>query len=181
MGSGVLDWATLLTYLSIFGARVIDVTCSTLRVLLVFRGYRLYASLIGMVEVTVYITALSRVVNSLDNPFRLAVYALGFATGNYVGSMVEEKMAIGHMSAHIIPMDLDPEALADMLREQGFGVTMLTGEGREGPRKLLFVTFQRKAYHKLIQLLEEHDPGAFISMYESRGIRGGVFNVRKQK
>ena len=175
------DWTALVGYLFIFGARVVDVTCATLRVLLVVRGHRLFASALGIIEVTVYILALSRVINSLNEPLRLAIYALGFATGNYVGSLVEEKMAIGHMSAQVVPMDSDPDILAGLLREDGFGVTTLTGEGREGPRKLLFISFERKAKRKLMRLIEKNDPGAFVTMYESRGIQGGVFNYRKGK
>ena len=77
-----------LGYFLIFAARVIDVSFATIRILLVVRGQRLQAAALGFFEVIVYILALNSVVQHLNNPLNLLAYALGFATGNYVGSYV---------------------------------------------------------------------------------------------
>ena len=90
----------ILGYLFIFFARVVDVTCSTIRTLMVVQGRKLHAAIIGFFEVTVYITALGKVVDSLDNPMNLLVYGLGFACGNYVGIMVENRIALGNLGAY---------------------------------------------------------------------------------
>ena len=72
-------------YLIIFIARVVDVTMATLRTLLVVQGRKVHASIIGFFEIIIYITALNRVVNNLDNIGNLLAYALGFACGSYIG------------------------------------------------------------------------------------------------
>lgn len=86
-------------YLFIFLARVVDVSLATMRTLMLVRGKGLIAACIGFFEVMIYITALNKVVSGLDNPANLVVYALGFATGNFMGSYIEEKLAIGLTTA----------------------------------------------------------------------------------
>jgi len=78
--------ALIAGYLFIFLARVCDVSLATIRTLMVVRGQKLYAASIGFVEVIIYILALGKIFSDLNNPFNLFFYALGFATGNYVGT-----------------------------------------------------------------------------------------------
>ncbi|MEW6524886.1 MAG: DUF2179 domain-containing protein [Bacillota bacterium] len=167
-------------YFIIFAARVADVTLGTLRVLMVVRGRRFQAAAIGFFEVTIFLGALSMVVRDLDNPVKVLAYALGFATGNILGSIIEERLALGYMTTQIICRRHDVN-LDEILRGQGFGVTVLQGQGREGPRKILLVTVERKALAKLHRCIEEHDPGAFFTVLETRNIHGGVFQSRKGK
>jgi uncharacterized protein YebE (UPF0316 family) len=170
------------SYLAVFLARIFDVTLGTIRTILVVRGRRGWAAAAGFVEVLIYITALGWVMSSLDDPLKLVAYALGFASGTYVGMFVEEKLAIGTLSVQIIPGTLDQAVvLADAARESGFGVTTLTGEGREGPRQVLMVTLQRRAQRKLLRLVSELAPGAFTTALDMRSTRGGVFNHLRRK
>lgn len=171
--------ATLLGYLLIFAARVTDVSMATIRTLLVVRGQRLQAAAIGFFEVMVYILALQKVVGQLNNPFNLLVYALGFATGNYVGSFLEEKLAMGLLSVQIITSKAD-ETLAETIRDHGFGVTEIRGIGREGTRQILMISLHRKALPVLNELIDSLDPDAFVTVLDTRKAKGGVF-VRKGK
>lgn len=82
-------------YVLIFLARVTDVSLATLRMLLLVRGKRLLAASIGLFEVTIFVIVLKYVVDRLTDPFSVAAYALGFATGNIVGSLIEEKWLWG--------------------------------------------------------------------------------------
>lgn len=168
-------------YLFIFFARVIDVSLATTRTLLIVRGRRTPAAIIGFFEILIYITALSRVVNSLSNPINLFVYALGFSTGNFVGSFIEEKMALGFLTILAIPKDREAEDLAENFRNEGFGVTAIWGEGREGARKILLISLRRRYLRRIIDALDELDPGAFMTIMDTRSPRGGVFQLRKGK
>jgi len=70
------------------------ITLNTLRFLLVMRGYRYFAAFMSVVEITIYVLGLSLVLNRLDNPINLIVYALGYGVGVYVGMMLEDKLDI---------------------------------------------------------------------------------------
>ena len=49
--------------------------------MLTMKGYRVIAPLVSMAEITIYVLGLSMVLNRLDNPLNLLVYALGYAVG----------------------------------------------------------------------------------------------------
>ncbi|HHW03252.1 MAG TPA: DUF2179 domain-containing protein [Thermoanaerobacterales bacterium] len=159
-------------YLFIFCARVVDVSLATIRTLMIVRGNRLQAAMIGFFEVIVYITALNRVVGGLNNPANLMAYALGFATGNYVGSFIEEKLAIGLITVQIITRN---SAMVESIRQKGFGVTVLEGMGKEGSRQVLMVSLSRKALPFLLELIEQEDKSAFVTVMDTKVTRGGYF------
>ncbi len=165
--------------LFIFFARVTDVSMGTLRTLFIVRGKRFHAAVLGFFEVIIYIVALNRVVNALDNPVNLIVYALGFATGNYVGSFLEEKMALGNISAQIICSK--SMEMANALRDVDFGVTVLDGLGKEGEKEILLISLRRKYLPRLLDIAEDIDHDCFITVTDARTTRGGYFKGRKGK
>ena len=173
-------WAALGGYLFIFIARITDVSLATVRTLLLVRGRRLPAGLIGFFEVSIYILALSRVMGELSHPLNLLFYAAGFATGNIVGSFVEEKLAVGTVMAHVISRDAHAIEAAEALRQDGFGVTVIDGHGREGDRPVLLVGMQRKVLPHFIRRVDELLPGAFVTVLDSRQAVGGVFGFRNE-
>ena len=77
-------------YLFIFVARVLDVTLATVRMLMVVQGRKVQAGIIGFFEVTVYVTALSQVMSSLNDPWKILAYGLGFSCGNVIGIEIED-------------------------------------------------------------------------------------------
>lgn len=150
--------------------------------LMLVRGRRVWAAVTGLFEVSVYVIALSRVMNQLNNPLQLAAYAAGYATGNYVGSMIEEWMALGYLTVQAIPTRLEvAEQLATTLRARGFGVTTMAGEGREGPKKILLISLARKAMPGLLRTIDETDPEAFVTVLDTRHRIGGVFPAKAGK
>jgi uncharacterized protein YebE (UPF0316 family) len=161
-------------YLFIFFARVVDMSCATVRTIMIVRGQRVIAAIIGFFEVTVYILALNQVVGKLSNPLNLLFYALGFATGNYVGSLIEERMALGFVTVEIIPSARGSE-LPERLREEGYGVTCFQAEGKEGPRLVMRVLLKRKKLPHLLDTLAQKDERAFYTIMDARSIHGGFF------
>lgn len=168
-------------YLIIFLARVVDVSLSTIRMLMVVQGRKVQAAMIGFFEVGIYVTALGSVVKDLSNPLKLFVYCLGFATGNYVGITIENKIALGNLSAQIILRDAENKELVDSLRKNGFGVTIIQGEGINGPKEVLTVALNRKDLESLKKLVYEFEEKAFITVSNINPISGGYFSQIKVK
>lgn len=166
-----------LGYFLIFAARVLDMSMATIRLLLLVRGKRFQAAVIGFFEVLIYILALNMVVNNLDNIFNLLVYSLGFAAGNYVGSYVEEKMALGHATVQVIPKEKDEDMAAE-LRKLGYGVTVITGSGREGPRRILIITIKRKSLPELMRVIDELNRDSFVTVMDTQFIHGGFWEKK---
>jgi len=171
----------IFAYLFIFFARVIDVSLDVVRILLLMRGRRLSAALIGFVEVSIFIVAISEVISGgIDDPVKVLAYAGGFATGNFIGSLIEEKMALGYISLQVFPDCELADKLAELFRDKGFGVTCVAGEGRSGPRTVMFVTIQRKALTDALDILDTINPEAFYSVSDAKIIRGGVFPPKRK-
>ena len=170
----------LFIYLFVFFARVTDMSLDVFRILLLTRGKKLQAALIGFVEVSIFITALGQVlVGGFDNPWMIVAYAGGFAIGNYVGSILEEKVAIGYLSLQVFPPS---ECCADFItgfREAGYGATCLSGQGRSGERNIIYVFLKRKDLKDALKMIEEIHPDTFFNVTDARQIHGGIFRRRK--
>lgn len=152
----------------------------TVRMLMVVQGLKIQASIIGFMEMVLYVLALNSVVGSLDNPINLLAYALGFAVGNYVGILIENKIALGKLSAQIILKTTDNDELVDHLRENGFGVTIFEGKGIKGKKEILNVALNRKNLIKLRNLVYDYDETAFMTVNNISPIRGGYFTRIKK-
>lgn len=161
-------WGPLL----IFCMRIVDVSLSTVRMLLSVRGYKHLAPLIGFFEVTMWILAVGNAIKHLNSPLHLIGYAGGFATGTFVGLMIEEKMALGMASVRVVSRYGGVE-LAEALRERGFGVTEFAGQGREGHVEVVDAVLRRRDLPVLLKEVDVWDPDAFVTVQEPRAIQRG--------
>lgn len=177
---GKVGTVVLLSYLFIFFARVLDVGLGTVRILMLMRGKSFQAAVIGFFESGIYILALRQIFLNLDSPLRIAFYALGFAAGNYVGSYVEERMAVGFSTVQVISVSCTDSMVVE-LRREGFGVTVIEGCGKEGLHEILNILIRRKDLARLLKRVEDLDPRAFVSVMDTKKIVGGFFARRKAK
>lgn len=169
-------------YFFIFFARVADMSLDVLRLLMLMRGRKVVASLIGFVEVSIFIVALGQALSGgMDDPYKIIAYAGGFATGNFLGSLIEEWLAVGHLSMQVYPAPEKVEELCTRFRDQGFGVTTVCGCGRSGERTILFVLLKRSNLKIATRILDEVQPGIFFNISDARAVRGGVFPMPKSK
>jgi uncharacterized protein YebE (UPF0316 family) len=171
---------TLLGLLLIFFARVTDVSMATLRTLLVVRGQRKIGAFIGFFEVMIYITALNSVMSGLKNPLNLLFYAAGFATGNFVGGWIEERVAMGYLTAQVIPTT-NSEALTAGLRDAGFGVTVIPAMGMDAPRSVLLLVLKRRQQKDLVRIVDAVSPTAVVTFMDTRSPIRAFMDVRAGK
>lgn len=171
----MVDWYSWLGLpLLIFASRVVDVTLGTLRIIFTARGHRQQAALLGFIEVLIWIVVVGRIFTGPQTPVAYIGYAAGFATGTFVGMLIEERMAIGTLVVHII-LSKDGDELMDELRLAGFGVTRVQGQGAQGPVSLLFTIVKRKDLGTITRLIHDFAPGAFFSVEEVRSSELGIF------
>lgn len=167
-------------YLYIFCARIIDVSISVVRTLLMVRGKKIQAACLGAVEVFVYITVLTKIMGQLNNLGNLIAYSLGFGTGQIVGIFIEQKMALGNVTVQVITKE-DENQLVEVLREEGFGVTVVQGYGRNGMKHILNIVLKRSMLPKLNEVLNEFDKDAFVTVLDTKYIQGGYLQRIKRK
>lgn len=163
--------------LLVFLARLVDVALGTLRIIFLSRGRKYLAPLLGFVEVLIWITIVSQIVGGARNFAAYLAYAAGFAAGNYVGMLIEERLAIGTLVIRII-ISQNGQSLIENLREAGYGVTHVDGSGSGGPVKLIYTVVQRKEFAQVVDVIQAANPKAFFTVEELRSVQQGIFPVR---
>ncbi len=161
-----------LAFAMIFFLRACDVSMGTIRTIYTLQGRKLLATGIGFIEVTIFIYAISQVMKNLNDPILMIAYSGGFATGTYVGLMLEEKFAIGLAQLRIISRDKGDE-IARCLWARDFGATVLRGHGKEGEVDLLFSIVPRKNLKECVNIASDVDDQSFVAIADSRYIRRG--------
>ncbi len=153
----------------IFCARVSDVSIGTVRIILVAKGYKKLAPLTGFLETLIWIVAISKIIQNIDNWACYIGYAAGFATGNYVGMLIEEKLALGHELIRIITMNNYTELLSK-LHDKGFDVTTTNAEGQNGPVGILYIITTRKKAKDVVEIVNDQDPFATYTIESIRHV-----------
>ena len=160
--------------LLIFLARVCDQSIGTLRVVFVSKGQKHLSAFLGFFESLIWILVVRQILTDIPNPLCFVAYAAGFAMGNYVGLIIEEKLSIGNVIARVILSSEDP-VLVEALRQHNFGLTLIDGEGRSGKVKIIFIVLNRTNLPKFVNILNELNPQAFYSVEDVKQVREGVF------
>jgi uncharacterized protein YebE (UPF0316 family) len=160
--------------LLVFGAGLLYIGLDTLRVIFLSRGRKVSAAVLGFGETIVFLLAVGQVLANLGNLVNLLAYASGFALGNYVGILVEEKMAVGTVIVRVITRR-DAAELMTAMQSRQFGVTSVAARGVSGKVRLLFTIVHRRHLRALFGLIEMHNPGAFVSVEDVRSVSAGNF------
>ena len=167
-------FATLLTPLLIFLARMIDVSMGTVRILFISRNLRGLAALIGFIEILVWLVAISQIMQNLTHWFNYIAYAGGFAMGNYVGMTIESKLAMGKILLRIVTAG-DPADFMSHLKAEGYGATYFNAHGTQGPVTVLLVVSPRKNLGILEQSIHKYHPKSFYTVEDVRLAKEGIF------
>ena len=172
---------SVLELLLILVARIVEVSIGTLRVILMNKGYRLISSILAFIEVLIWVIVASNVLNKIaENPIKVVVYSLGFATGVFLGSIIEGKVALGNILIQaILPLDNGIE-IAGILREDGIGVTTIDAEGKDTRRIVLMIYSKRRGKEKVINRIKELEPTALIVSNDLATIQGGYINPARK-
>tara|TARA_R100001143_G_scaffold63605_1_gene73835 strand:- start:64364 stop:64969 length:606 start_codon:yes stop_codon:yes gene_type:complete len=153
----------------IYFARILDVSMGTLRIMFISKGFRGKATLLGFVEVLIWIVIVAQIFSNLDNWMNYVAYAGGFATGNFIGMTIEERMKMGVQIFRIIVGEGSAD-LIDALRGNDFRITSVNGEGVYGPVKVIFTVAKRKRWSELSDIVNKYAPNAFYSVEDVKHV-----------
>ncbi len=166
--------------LFIFVLRVIGITLSTVRVLIMMRGKKLVAAVIGFVEVLVYVIAIAEVVNNLNNVWNILAYCLGFSLGTVVGMWVDDRTSSGFANIRIISR-YKAQSIVDHIHAAGYGATVGFGHGRGGTVGMIVAVVRRNEIDEIVGVAETVDPNVFITVEDTRTVRRGYMHIVQQE
>jgi uncharacterized protein YebE (UPF0316 family) len=166
--------------LLIFFARIMDVSIGTLRLIFVSKGYKYYAPLLGFFEVIIWLLAIGQIMQHLDNILCYIAYGLGFATGNYIGIYLDEKLSLGTVLIRIVSKS-DTSELINHMRHEKFGASLVDIEGMTGKQKMIFTIVKRIDLRDVLNIIQEHNPTAFVTIEDVKTAREGYFRYSRKR
>jgi uncharacterized protein YebE (UPF0316 family) len=171
-------WILILELLIIFVCRIVEVSIGTVRIIMVNKGYRTQAAILAFFEVLLWVFVASRVISGLaEQPLKGIMYSIGFACGVFVGSKLENRLAMGKVLIQAITDIGSGKDVAAKLRDLGYGVTSLVGEGKDAQKNVLLIYANRKGKDLVQNKIYELDPHAVVVSQDLTSIRGGYINA----
>jgi uncharacterized protein YebE (UPF0316 family) len=164
----------------IFLARIGDVSIGTLRLIFISRGFKYYAPLLGFFEVIIWLLAIGQIMQHLDNFMCYIAYGLGFATGNFVGILLDEKLSLGTVLVRIV-LKRDIEDLIIRLHDEEFGASVVDIEGMSGRQKMIFAVIKREDLRQVMTIINENHPDAFVTIEDVKTAQEGYFRMTRRK
>ena len=175
----MIETAVLLMCVKIFCFRILDVTLSTVRMVLTIKEKSKTAAFVGFVEVFIWYSIVREALTA-EGPFlpTAIAYAGGFATGTYIGGKVAKKFIKGHVVVSVVTTGKNHELVA-AIREAGYAVTVMNVNSSEfsDEKFMLLVNVDKGRLRNFQRLVESLDPSAFILVQETKTVINGY--VRK--
>lgn len=162
----------------IFLARICDVSIGTLRIIFVSKGKKNIAPILGFFEVLIWITAISKIMENLDHYINFIAYAAGFATGNFVGMIIEEKLAMGILMIRVFANEKGKE-LVQHLNAGGYGTTVVQAHGARENIDLIYSIVKRNELSHVLEIINDLNPRAFYTIEDVKSVNEGIFTSNK--
>ena len=171
-GFDYYNWIVL--PLIIFGSRIGDVTLGTIRHVMTSRGHKNISPFLGFFEVLIWIVVVSQIMKQANNFACYIAWAGGFAMGNYIGLLIEERIALGLQIIRIITHE-ECSGLITQLQQADHGTTVVDAYGAKGPVKIILTVVKRKNIEPIIKIIQRHNPDAFYSIEDVKNSNKGIF------
>ncbi len=177
-----LTGSSIWVYLFIFFGKMLEVALSSLRTLMITKGQRTAGATVSVFEYAIWFCITGTALTGFaSDPLKMFVLIAAFAFGQLLGSWIEEKIALGYITLSVIFNECGKaDEAVKTLRDQGYAVTILRGEGRECSKKTIaFMVIQRKAEKTVKKTVKSFDPKVVINSTASNGLLGGVMSGRR--
>jgi uncharacterized protein YebE (UPF0316 family) len=131
--------------LIVCATKILEISIQSLKTCMMVKGQRLKAAGLGFVECVIWGLVVAAVIGTLgDNLLLLLFYCIGYAAGLFIGSTIENKIALGTSNLELIASDESTEKIVAYLKEQGKGYTVFEGHGSTDKMNMIFIVLPRK-------------------------------------
>ena len=166
--------------LIVCAAKIIEITIQSLKTCMMVKGQQLGAAALGFLECAIWGLVISTIIGTLgDNLFLLAFYCVGYATGLFLGSTLESKIALGTSSLQLIANDENTEKITKFLQESSRGYTVFDGYGSKDKMNMIFIVLPRKDAPSLLKKIRKLcDNNVFVVVDDVNKYAGGYGMVK---
>ncbi|MBS5797387.1 MAG: DUF2179 domain-containing protein [Dysgonomonas mossii] len=161
----------------IFFGRICDVTLGTLRIIFVSKGEKYKAPIVGFFEVFIWVVIISQIFSQANSLVAYVAYAGGYAAGNYVGILVENRIAFGYQLLRVYTKKEALE-LIKVLNSKDIGATFVKGEGAVSQVHIVEIVIGRKSLNEVIGIISDFDSKVFYLVEDIRYKKEGIFTLK---
>lgn len=158
-------------------ARIADVTIGTVRIIVVAKGDKYLAPILGFFEVLIWVLTIGLIMANLNNWLAYIFYALGFAIGNYIGILLEERLAMGNVIVHVITKTKAGD-LVRILKARKYRITHFKAASNQGEVSVIYILVKRKNLQRLVNRVKKSHPKAFFSIEDVRYVSEGLMPLK---
>ncbi len=164
-----------ITCLTIFIARICDVSLGTVRIIMVGKGRSVLAFFIAFIEISIWFVIAKDALTGTDNSLWIMIaYASGYACGTFLGSYISERFVKGNLGLQVVTTDHDQKVIK-AIRNKGYAVSVIDvkGKNEEEGKYMMFIEINKKNFDHLTELIKKLDPKAFIVVNETKYVQNG--------
>ena len=164
----------------VFAAKIIEITIQSLKTCMMVKGQRLKAAGLGFIECAIWGLVVSAVIATLgDDLLLLAFYSVGYATGLFLGSTLESKIALGTSNLQLIANDENTEKIIEYLRDNSRGYTVFSGHGSTDKMNMILIVLPRRdSFPVLKEIRKLCQNNVFVVASEVSKYAGGYGMVK---
>jgi len=165
--------------IKVFACRIVDVSLSTFRTVLLVKGKTLIAAVIAVIEAMVWFLVVREALNFETTAYIEIVniacaYALGYSIGNIIGGELSKRIS-GTINVQIVTSSKDNEMIKK-IQEAGFTITVIDADASQysGEKYIIFAVIESRRLKEFRKLIYTLDSKAFILASETRIVNHAV-------
>ena len=166
--------------LLVCAAKIVEITIQSLKTCMMVKGQRLKAAGLGFIECIIWGLVISTIIGTLgDNYLLLLFYCFGYATGLFLGSTIENKIALGTSNLQLIAKDENTEKITEYLKEKDKGYTVFAGHGSKDKMNMILIVLPRRESLKMLRKIRAMcDNKVFVVASDVSKYAGGYGMVK---
>ena len=170
----------ILVCLLVCMAKIVEITIQSLKTCMMVKGQRLKAAALGFSECAIWGLVISTIISTLgDNPVLLLFYCLGYATGLFLGSTLEGKIALGTSNLQLIANDENTKKIVEYLKTNGRGYTIFGGQGSKDKMNMILIVLPRRDSLRVLKEIRKLcENNVFVVASEVSKYAGGYGMVK---
>lgn len=171
---------TIFSCLIVCFAKILEISVQSVKTVFMVKGQRIQAAFLGFLECVIWGLVIASIIDTLgDNYLMLFFYCLGYSTGMYIGSVLENKIALGTSSIQLMVKSDKVEKVIEYLNNSNRGFTVLDGKGSKEAMSVVMIVLPRKDVKSVIADIRELcDKEVFVVSSEVSKFVGG-YGIKK--
>ena len=165
----------MLLYFIIFTSKIIENALSTLRMIVVSNGKKKLGAFLNGIIAIVWILVTGVVIIDINKDvFKIIFFCLGSIVGSYLGSIIEEKIALGSNMILAIIESKYINLIENILNNKDYYTTFIDSKNKD--ISLLIIMVRRKKVNQILKTIKRIDENAIVIAERARTISDKFVN-----